>query len=266
MKTLLLLIPGNPSVPGIYEPFLNQIQEDLNLTGSVYSRVLPHLGQCNREFKDHGNIRVQDVVREHKRTIRKMLETHQPDRLILIGHSLGSAVTISMYQDFKEVADAFVILCPFLGPSRNNEKYLKMFSHPVTKAGMKGITYTALKSQKVSHQVFKKWLGPNPFNEHIPNEIRKPYYIKNFFSLVSNYFADFDELDVKGRIQEMCPKKSFFLFAPNDYWVPDESINHLPKEAKYKKLSNISHDFCLKETQYRDVSKAIANHLQEAFS
>lgn len=262
MKTILLLIPGNPSVPGIYEPFLNQVKEDLSLSGQVLARVLPHLGQCNQEFKDHGNIRVHDVVRGHKKTINRLLETHQPDRLILMGHSLGSAVTISLYQDFKEKADAFVILCPFLGPSQNNKRYLKMFANPLTQAGMKGITYTALKSRKVSHEVFKRWLGENPFNEHIPNEIKKPYYVKNFFSLVSNYFSDFDEIDVKGRVKEMCPEKSFFVFAPNDYWVPDESINHLPESARYKKLDSISHDFCLKEEQYRDVSKAIAQNLR----
>lgn len=263
MKTLLILIPGNPSVPGIYEPFLNQVKLELGSDNYVIDLVLPHLGQCNSKQIDHGNIRVHDVINDHKEKIKSLRVEHQPDRVILVGHSLGSAVTISMYEDFKETVDTFIILCPFLGPHTQNSRYLKMFSNPLTQAGMKGITYAALKNEKVSHQVFKKWLGENPFNQHIPKEIKKTFYLKNFFSLVSNYFVDFEELDVKGRLKEMCPHKSFFIFAANDYWVPDDDILHLPKGAKYKKLHHISHDFCLREEQYKDVAIEIASYLKQ---
>ncbi len=260
-KSLVLLIPGNPSVPGIYDPFLNQVIEDLNLHGEVVSKVLPHLGQCNQRSMKFKNVRVQDVIADHKKTIKILVEENRPQRVILIGHSLGSAVTICLYRDLSNIVDKFIIVCPFLGPSPNNEKYLKLFQNPITRLGMKGITYSGLKIHKISHQVFKTWLGENPFNEHIPREIRKPYYIKNFFSLVSNYFTDFEELNLKERVKEMDPKKSFFIFAPNDYWVPEETVHHLPESSYFFQCPDINHDFCLRKEQYQSVSKAITSHL-----
>jgi pimeloyl-ACP methyl ester carboxylesterase len=260
-KNLILLIPGNPSVPGIYDPFLNQVVHDLDLEGSIISRVLPHLGQCNQRNIKLRNVRVHDVVDDHRKTIIGLIEEHTPDRVILIGHSLGSAVTISLCRDLSESIDHFIVLCPFLGPSENNKRYLKMFQNPITRLGMIGITHSGLLSPKVSRRIFKRWLGENPFNEHIPKEIKKPFYLKHFFSLVSNYFADFDDLNIRARLAEMDPQKSLFVFAPNDYWVPDDSITFLPEQSKIHHCSDIGHDFCLKESQYKKVSEVISSHL-----
>lgn len=261
MKNLVLLIPGNPSVPGVYDPFLDQVAEDLNLKGQTLHKVLPHLGQCNQVLVKKKKITVRDVIEDHRKTIRNLLSTHEPERVIIIGHSLGSAVTISLYEEFSPVVEKFFILCPFLGPSANNKGYLKLFENPISRLGMIGITHTGLKNEKVSHFIFKRWLGETPFTQHIPREIKKPLYLKNFFSLVSTYFDEFEELDILTKVKAMDLSKSFFIFAPDDYWVPEEAINELPDNMPYIKCSGISHDFCLRESQYRVVSKTLAQHL-----
>ena len=261
MKDLIILIPGNPSVPGIYEPFLQQLIEDIGLQGEAISKILPHLGQCNEKFIKHKKVSVYDVIEDHKHSILSLYEKHQPKRLFLIGHSLGSGVTISLHNELSDLVDEFIILCPFLGPSKNNVNYLRMFRNPVTRLWMKNLSHSLLLNKKVSKKVFQTWLGENPFNEHIPREIKKPYYIRNFFSLVSHYIEDFNELQLKNEIKVMNAEKSFFLFAPNDYWVPDETINFIPKNSSFRKLESISHDFCLKKEQYLEVSKAVSQHI-----
>lgn len=261
-KAAILLIPGNPSVPGIYDPFLESVVKDLQWPGEVYSRVLPHLGQCNRQRVKRRNIRVHDVIEDHKSTINKILAEEVPDKVFLVGHSLGSAITIELYQDLKDQIDQFLVLCPFLGPSENNKGYLKLFENPISRMGMKGITYTALKSQRLSVEIFKRWLGDNPFNHHIPKEISKPLYIKNFFSLVSNYFEDFEDLGTRQKVGLMDPEKSFFLLAPNDYWVPPETVNFLPQGSKVIHCEDVPHDFCLKDSHYKIVSQKVSEHLR----
>lgn len=258
MKNLVLLIPGNPSVPGIYDPFLNQVVMDLKLDGETIHQVLPHLGQCNQVVRNYKKITVSDVIDDHRRTIKDLITTHAPEKVILIGHSLGSSVTISLYEEFSSIVDKFFILCPFLGPSENNKGYLKLFKNPISRLGMKGISYACLKNDKVSHMFFEKWLGKTPFTSHIPREISKPYYIKNFFSLTSTYMEEFEKLDLVTKVKAMDSRKSFFIFAPNDYWVPEEAINSLPQDMPYKKCSGISHDFCLRESQYKEVSFELA--------
>lgn len=261
MKNLILLIPGNPSVPGIYEPFVQHLVNDLHYSGEKIWKVLPHLGQCNQKIINV-KINLKNVIDDHREVINDLIKRHNPDKVILLGHSLGSAVTINLYKDLDHIIDDFIILCPFMGPARNNLKYLKMFKHPVTSFGMKNLSHSILLSKKLSHSFFKFWLGDNPFNEHIPSEIKKPYYIKNFFSLVSSYVEGFEELDIPSMTKKMNPEKVFFLFAPNDYWVPDETINHLPKDSAFVKCSGISHDFCLREEQFRIVSQTVSQYLK----
>jgi pimeloyl-ACP methyl ester carboxylesterase len=263
MKNLVLLIPGNPSVPGIYDPFLNEAVTQFNLHGEVVAKVLPHLGQCNERLIKRRKITVRDVIDDHKKNIRALISTHAPDRIILVGHSLGSAVTISLYDDLGHVIDEFFVLCPFMGPSENNKGYLRLFKNPISRMGMKGITYTGLKNERISHEIFRRWLGETPFTKHIPREISKPFYIKNFFSLVSTYFEEFEELQVTERVKRMKGDHSFFIFAPNDYWVPEETIRILPSEIPHKRLDNISHDFCLRQQEYKVVAAELGNHLSQ---
>ncbi len=260
-RTLVLLIPGNPSVPGIYEPFLDQVIKDLAIKGDTIHKVLPHLGQTNESQPKIKNIHVQDVIADHLENILGLIKTHSPTRVILLGHSLGSAVAICLYQDLSEQIDQFIILCPFLGPSKNNEKYLRLFQNPLSKRTMKFISHTGLIHPSLSKKIFGRWLGDNPFNELIAREIKKPNYLHHFFSLVSNYFPDFKDLDIKKRVSTMDPAKTFFLFAPNDFWVPDDSVKYLPKNSKSILCQGIAHDFCLKSSQYQRVSQAIKQHL-----
>lgn len=262
MKELVILIPGNPSVPGIYEHFVQQVVADLDVSSESHYEILHHLGQCNSKVTVRKTISVHDVIDDHRQSILKLIERYIPDKVILMGHSLGSAITIALHHEFSSTIDEFVVLCPFTGPSENNLKYLKMFRNPITKIGMKNLSHTILLNKKLSHKFFQHWLGDNPFNEHIPSEIKKPHYIKNFFSLVSSYIEDFEELRIKDKMNQMNPNNSFFLFAPDDYWVPDETIKFLPNNSRFHLSQDISHDFCLKEEQYRSVSKVITDHLQ----
>ena len=261
-KTLILLIPGNPSVPGVYDPFLEQVVLDLKPQGEVISKVLPHLGQCNERNIKLKSVSVMDVVNDHRKTITNLFKKHSPQQTILIGHSLGSAVTICLSEDLEHMIDQFIILCPFLGPSPNNVGYLKLFENPITRFGMIGITHTGLANSKISKRIFKRWLGDNPFNELIPREIKKPFYLRHFFSLVSNYFSDFDKLKIREKVAKMNPEKTYFIFAPNDYWVPDDSTKYLHQKSKYTRCVEISHDFCLKEHQYKLVSKEISSYFK----
>lgn len=261
MKELIILIPGNPSVPGIYEHFIQQVAKDMAQDKEVHYEILHHLGQCNQKIIIRKNISVHDVIDDHRESILKLVKEHAPDKVILIGHSLGSAITISLHHELSDIVMEFVVLCPFTGPSDNNLPYLKMFRNPVTRFGMKNLSHSILLNQKVSELFFRQWLGDNPFNQLIPKEIKKPYYIKNFFSLVSNYIEDFEELKVHEKMKNMNPDNSFFLFAPNDYWVPDHIKEHLPENSTHHFCENIKHDFCLVEEQYKTVSKIVTDHL-----
>jgi len=260
MKNLIILIPGNPSVPGIYDPFVQQVVNDLNIEGEKIWRILPHLGQCNERGVRHRRVTLHDVIEDHKKTIYSLIQQNRPDRIFLMGHSLGSAVTITLFEEFERVVDDFVILCPFVGPSPKNTPFLRMFKNPVSRIGMKNLSHAILLNENVSERFFHKWLGENPHNLHIAREIKKPYYIDHFFKLVSSYIKSFDELNVREKVKKLDGNRTLFVFAPNDFWVPEETLELLPNNSTYHICESISHDFCLSETQYKEVAKVISKH------
>ena len=126
---------------------------------------------------------------------------------------------------------------------------------------MINITRTLLFNQKVSQIAFRKWLGDNPYNEHIANQIKQQRYLNNFFNLVSTYFHDFEKLEIKKHLSQMDSDKSYFVFVPNDYWVPDEVKKFLPQNAQSTICHDVQHDFCLFKTQYEKVSAVVSARL-----
>jgi pimeloyl-ACP methyl ester carboxylesterase len=258
MKTLVILIPGNPSVPGVYNPFMCQLTDDLQIPGTVHTEILHHLGQCNTTNQKLTKISLAEVIEDHKISIEKLILTHKADSVYLISHSLGSAVSISLNDYLKEKIDKFFIICPFMGPSEKNMKYLKLFQNPVSRFGLSIGSKAILANQKVARKFFVHWLGENKLNGIIINEIKKPHYIDHFFALVSGYFNDFEKLNIKDSVQNLDPGKIFFIFAKEDFWVPIEYTKLLPKASQYKILDDISHDFCLFDSQFKEVSKVIS--------
>ncbi len=261
MKTLVILIPGNPSVPGVYEPFMSQLRDDFNISGEIVTEILHHLGQCNTKGVKLPKISLNQVIEDHKSSIIRLINEHKAQRVYLVSHSLGSAVSISLNDFLKESIDKFFILCPFMGPSEQNMSYLKVFKNPISRYGMSLGSKAILSNSHISKKFFSRWLGDNDLNDVIINEIKKPNYIDHFFSLVSGYFEDFERLNVKEAVQKLDPEKTFFIFAKNDFWVPIEYTKLIPKNSKYEVLEDISHDFCLFDDQYKKVSKVISSQI-----
>lgn len=258
MKKLIVLIPGNPSVPGIYDPFMNHLVNELSANQKTKHYVLSHLGQSEREQTRLSKINVRQVIQKHKITIEEILKKERPDEFILIGHSLGAAITICLSEHFKNEVSKFYLLCPFLGPSKNNLDFLKVIQNPITQTSLNLFLKILLKNQKACSIFIEYLTNRSILSPIIYQQIKKPSYIPNFLNLVSTYVDEFNNLDTKKSLENMDPNKTFFLFAPNDYWVPDDTFHFIPPRAKFRRCMDIKHDFCLDEDQYKIVSRIIS--------
>jgi pimeloyl-ACP methyl ester carboxylesterase len=267
VDNLILFIPGNPSIPGIYDPFLdelkNQLQAEIGDSQTIHYEVLYHLGQLNSEHKKLGRINLQDVIEDHKSTIKDLLLRHKANKVFLVSHSLGSAISISLRDHFKSDIDRFMLLCPFLGPRGKNASFLRVFKNPIVRNSLLLGSHIILSNQKASDLFFDKWLGGNELNSLIIREVKKPHYLKNFFSLVANYFESFSQLNIRESLSLFDSSKSYFIFAKKDFWVPIETISLIPKDSKRDILENLSHDFCLVKSEFTELVKFLVKDLKD---
>jgi pimeloyl-ACP methyl ester carboxylesterase len=263
MKELIITLPGNPSIPGLYDDFISSVIKELPSCEQRISTTLSHLGQCNSKRYKRRKITVLDVIEDHKNSILDLIDFHKADNVIIIGHSLGCAITFALYKDLGQKVNQFIMLCPFIGPTQGNTNFLRVFQNPITRKGIKSLTHILLFNKNVSKKIITKLLGENPLNERITREIKKPLYLRNFLTLLSNYLKDFKKLNIAEDLKEMDPKKAFFLFVPNDYWVPDEVVKLLPTNAQYTICDKAEHDFCLYEEQYKVVANIIGQFIKE---
>jgi predicted alpha/beta hydrolase family esterase len=261
MKTLCILIPGNPSVPGLYDHFLDHLTQNLKGHGQVVGKVLLHLGQCNQIIKKYQKISLENNIIHHRVQIQKLIRDHSPDRLVLMGHSLGSAMLVSLFEEFKHQTHHFVLLCPFIGTNLTTQNFLKKFKSPIQRSLYKNGSKVILINKTFSEYFFKKWLGHNPHNKLIIQQIKKSYYIDNFFTLLADYHDNFSRLNSIKKIYNFPKDKTLIVLAENDFWVPKEIMQIIQKNFTPIIESELKHDFCLEELQYTIVTKHILNLL-----
>lgn len=260
---LILMMPGNPSPPGVYQPFLTFLKKSIEAEsyGKVEFLEFPHLGQCNLTESKYESITLNDVIQDHALNIKKTIEEKRPTEIYWIAHSLGNAITLCLYEEFKPIINKFIFICPFLNPEGNNKTFLKFFKNSITRNVYLNTVKLMLKNHYLSQLLIKTWLGNSELNDHLLQEVKKTHYLDNLFKLLSNYIDDFSNIDLLSDLNQVCPEKSHFIFAEKDFWVPLKFIDYLPQNASYCVYSNIDHDFCL----YREDYEFVANEIKPFF-
>ncbi len=259
MDYLLIFLPGNPSVPEIYDDFLFEIVDGHK---NIEVKTLNHLGQSRETVSLKRKIDLSDVISHHKKNIREILEKNKNHKIVLVGHSLGCTIGIEIYKEFQLRIEKVIMICPFLGPSLNNDKFLKAFERKVSRNAIFALMAGVLINKRVGSLFFRIWLGKNKKNAHILKNVRKQNFIANFVSLLSSYRKEFSSLDIESKIDLLEKKKTHFIFAKEDFWVPAEVEKKLSLKFNCEVIDGISHDFCLSSEETKKIATRVKRYLE----
>lgn len=256
MKTHLYIIPGNPGIISYYEHFIENLKnENLKVDVLTYDSFLDFSGQ--KLFS------IENEITDKKNQILKLFDPKENN--ILIGHSIGSWISIKLMQEFN--FDSCILIFPFLK---------KSFS-------LNQISINLLLEYKDSFISFydkirKNYFGKVFLNFYIESlnmssnskDITKKEFIKNdsllnCFNLAKSEFdtLDFDfDFDLIKNIKN----KLIFYYCENDMWAPKNDYDLFLKLGyKTKLINNCSHDFCTKKNESKIIANIILDDIKNNF-
>ncbi|KAK4582684.1 hypothetical protein RGQ29_025751 [Quercus rubra] len=110
-KMHVLLIPGNPGVVTFYKDFVESLYEFLEGDASI--TAISHLSHTKKDW-DHGRLFSLEEQTDHKMDFIKQELENIEVPIILVGHSIGSYISIDMFKRSSEKVIYCIGLYPFL--------------------------------------------------------------------------------------------------------------------------------------------------------
>ncbi|KAM3689630.1 hypothetical protein ACB098_09G062700 [Castanea mollissima] len=110
-KMHVLLIPGNPGVVPFYKDFVESLYEFLDGNASI--TAISHLSHTKKDW-DHGRLFSLEEQTDHKMDFIKQELENIEVPIILVGHSIGSYISIDMFRRSSEKVIYCIGLYPFL--------------------------------------------------------------------------------------------------------------------------------------------------------
>ncbi|KAI7979278.1 Lipid droplet-associated hydrolase [Camellia lanceoleosa] len=159
----VLFIPGNPGVISFYTDFLENLYELLGGTASI--TAVGHISQTEKNW-EHGRLFSLEEQIDHKIDfIRHELQNSEVP-IILVGHSIGSYISIEMFRRSPEKVIYCIGLYPFLAVNTESSKQAtikRLATSPILSAavssvvGLLGLLPTKASRFLVTKSVGKSW-------------------------------------------------------------------------------------------------------------
>ncbi|XP_028074992.1 lipid droplet-associated hydrolase isoform X3 [Camellia sinensis] len=115
----VLFIPGNPGVISFYTDFLENLYELLGGTASI--TAVGHISQTEKNW-EHGRLFSLEEQIDHKIDFIKHELQNSEVPIILVGHSIGSYISIEMFRRSPEKVIYCIGLYPFLAVNTESSK------------------------------------------------------------------------------------------------------------------------------------------------
>lgn len=258
MHRLLILLPGNPAIPGIYNTFTAACRARLP---GLETTVLAHCGQSDESSAVESEHCLEQVLAEHKKNILELITEQRPQRVYLVGHSLGTAIAVALYEVLAPHIDRLVLICPFLQPRGRNRLLLRLLSNDCFNRGFRSALRGLLGLEHAGLYLLRDRFKLGANAELVLNALIRDHFLDNFIGLTSDYLRFFGRHRPLEALDRLPLQHTLFISAPCDFWVPDALLDDLPPGIRHRRLPDIEHGFCLHPTQCRAVAEASAAFL-----
>ncbi|OIT37741.1 PREDICTED: lipid droplet-associated hydrolase isoform X1 [Nicotiana attenuata] len=273
-KFHVLFIPGNPGVISFYVDFLESLYDLLGGAASV--TAISHIGQTEKNW-EHGRLFSLQEQTDHKLNFieHELQDVEVP--LVLVGHSIGSYISLDIFRRFQEKVTYCICLYPFLAVNTKSSTQAIIKKIAVSRTLCTGLSslaaILALLPAWISRFLVKKSVGKSwspPAVEALCKHVLRYHTVQNILYMAMTEFEKLSEVPDWSFMREK-KNQIAFLFGVDDHWGPlhiyEEISNNVPGAVLTVEQGGYTHAFSCTEAGSlwvaQHVSGLIKNYLSK---
>ncbi|XP_049401644.1 uncharacterized protein LOC125865489 [Solanum stenotomum] len=272
-KFHVLFIPGNPGVISFYLDFLESLYDLLDGAASV--AAISHIAQTEKNWERGRLFSLQEQT-DHKINFieHELQDVEVP--IVLVGHSIGSYISLDIFKRFQGKVAYCICLYPFLAvntKSSTQSVIKKIAASRTLSTGLSSIVAILgflpvwISRILVKNSVGKSWCPAAV--EALCSHVLRYHTVQNMLYMAMTEFEKLSEVPDWSFMRE---KKSqmAFLFGVDDHWGPldlyEEISNKVPGAVLAVERENFTHSFSCTEAGSLWVAKHVSSLIKNYFS
>ncbi|KAI3688044.1 hypothetical protein L1987_81750 [Smallanthus sonchifolius] len=267
----ILFVPGNPGVISFYTDFLESLYEQMGEAASI--TAIGHISHSEKDWEQGKMFTLKEQIDHKINFIHQELQALEVP-LILVGHSIGSYMSLEIFKRVPEKVAYFIALYPFLAVNAKSQQQsiINKFSRSRLQSNLISATVALLGFLPISASRFiaKNSLGKSWSTTAIDalcTGILKYHTMRNVLYLA---MTEFEEL-VKAPDWEFMRRKRHriaFLYGDDDHWAPlymhDEVVKQVPDAVVEVEKEGHTHSFCCTAAGSVWVARHVASLINKA--
>ncbi|QCD98098.1 lipid droplet-associated hydrolase isoform X2 [Vigna unguiculata] len=270
-KLHVLLVPGNPGVVLFYKDFVEFLYELLEGTASV--TAIGHVSHSRKDLEHGRMFSLQEQIDHKIDFIRQELQNIEIP-ILLVGHSIGSYISIEMFKKSPEKVKYCIGLYPFL--TLNLQSTKQLFIGKIAKSQVLAAALSYLIASlgwlpvQALRFVVRKSLGKSwSVNavEAACSHLSQYHTMRNVLYMAMTEFREFSEAPPDWTFMRERKAQLTFLFGVDDHWGPLDLLEEISKQVPGIGVSiereNHTHGFCCTEAGSLWVAQHVANCIKK---
>ncbi|XP_042515879.1 lipid droplet-associated hydrolase [Macadamia integrifolia] len=247
----VLFIPGNPGVVSYYKEFVEALYELLGETSSV--TAIGHISHTRKNWEHGCLFSLQDQI-DHKMDFIKQEIRHTEIPLLLVGHSIGSYISVEIFKRVPEQVKYCIGLYPFL--TLDKKSFKQSVIGKISASQALCVTLSSIVAvlgflpSRVTRALVRRYLGSSWSSTAVEatcTHLLQYHCVRNVLFMAMTEFIKLSEVPdwmfIRGRQDKIA-----FLFGIDDHWGPLTMFEEISKQAPDVALSiereGHTHAFC----------------------
>ena len=246
LSTTFVIIPGNPGLGGFYIPFAHQL---FDLVERKYAILI--ISQAGHSPPLKRCFTLQEQIEHKLRTIEQLVPARQGQRLILIGHSIGSYMLLQMLDRLRDRYDRAFLLFPTIermAESEAGQRFQRWYPLAIYLLPfLCWFVHFLVPRMAWKRKIVRWYFSQSPDEDRsilvdtVLNDLLNPTTMKNVLTMAKEEMAVVRQRQT--RVIDKHQKRLSFYYGQNDHWVPEGLCDEMQRTYPSAEIISCSHRY-----------------------
>ncbi|CAL1360443.1 unnamed protein product [Linum trigynum] len=265
----VVVVPGNPGIVSFYKDFVESLYGSLGGTASI--TAIGYIGHTKENWENGKLFSLQEQI-DHKVDFicQELQDTKVP--IVLVGHSIGSYITMEMLRRKGEMVIYTIGLYPFImvNPLSKKQAKVRNMTRFSILCGLMSLmaAFAGLFPMRFSQYMLvlfvigkRSWSWSNSAFETAHAHYLKYHMFRNMLYMAKTELEQLSQ-EPDWEFMRKNHRKLAFMFGAHDHWGPlqvyEEIAKQIPKVPLAIEREGHSHSFCCTEAGSMWVARHVA--------